>query len=132
MSSTKEKEDTEKIDRLERIYLSWITNGAIFLASAPIMRTVGKNGKYYTLILLVIGIVIFAVTNIDYLQERTELTNNDIDIPLRLDLLFVIMTVVIIVMIIIGYDYSVNSEKMFDNNIKKIEKLLGIKLKNKI
>ena len=121
MSSEKEK--IEKIDRLERIFLSWITNAAIFLASAPIMRNMGKNGKYYTLVLLVIGIAMFTVTNIDYLQERSKLTEDEIEIPLRLDLLFVIRTIVIIVMAIIGYDYSINSEKMFEYYFKKFEKM---------
>ena len=125
-----EKEEIEKIDRLERIYLTWVTNAAIFIAVAPIMRNMGKNGKIYSLMLFTIAITLFTVTNIDYLGERKKLTNDNIRIPLRLDLLFAIIIVTIIVIAIIIYDYSINDVNISTNLIKKITNIFGVEIKN--
>ena len=121
-------ENIDKIDRVERIYLTWITNGAIFLATAPIIRNIGKKGKLYALLFFTIALVFFLVISVDYIEERNKLRDEGVDIPLRLDLLFTIMFITIFVILIISLDYEKNGVNISN---KVVDKLFNIFKENR-
>ena len=96
--------DREEADRIERLYLAWITIASIFLASAIIIKGFVADSIYYSIIFFIIVILILVIANVDYLNERKALLEANIPTFPRLDYLFFIVTFVIFVAIFIIYD----------------------------
>lgn len=82
----------------ETIYLDWIRNVTIFIvASVAFLSFLGTHDIAYWLTALSIFILI--VAQIDYFWQREELTTQGIDIPIRIDLLWVGSTAFLIILI---------------------------------
>ena len=97
-------EAIKEIDRLERNFLAWITVASIFLAAAIIIKNFLNSSSYYSIVFFIIVILLLTITNADYLQERKSLAQKGITVFPRLDYLFLIVTVVIIICVIIIYN----------------------------
>jgi len=82
----------------ETIYLDWIRNVTIFIvASVAFLSFLGTHDVAYWLTALSIFVLI--VVQINYFWQREELTKQGIDIPIRIDLLWVGSTAFLIILI---------------------------------
>lgn len=82
----------------ETIYLDWIRNVTIFIVAAiAFLSFLGTHDLAYWI--TVLSVFILVVAQIDYFWQREELTNKGINIPLRIDLLWVGSTAFLIILI---------------------------------
>jgi len=91
----------EDVQQLENNFLAWITAASIFLAIGVVIKNYKDYGKYYFIAFFSIGIALLIITNLDYLKEREKLTEQKLEVFPRLDQLFILISVAIILCIII-------------------------------
>ena len=93
----------------ETIYLDWVRNVTIFIiAVVALLSFLGTHDIAYWLTAL--SIFILVVAQIDYFWQREELTKQGINIPIRIDLLWVASTafLIILIWILCKIDFSKN------------------------
>lgn len=91
----------EEVQQLEDNFLAWITAASIFLAIGVVIKSYENYGNYYFIIFFSIGIGLLIVTVSDYLTERKRLTEKGLKVFPRLDQLFYLILLTIIVCIVI-------------------------------
>ena len=87
----------DSAQQLENNFLAWITVASIFLAIGVIIKSYEDYGNYYFVAFFSIGITLLLVTNLDYLKERKNLVDQNVEVFPRLDQLFILITITIII-----------------------------------
>ena len=91
----------DPVQQLENNFLAWITTASIFLAIGVIIKSYEDYGNYYFIAFFSIGITLLLITNLDYLKERKILEDQNIEVFPRLDQLFILISITILICSII-------------------------------
>lgn len=84
----------------ETLYLDWIRNIAIFVVAALALLTlIGMEDIAYWLFVLSLYLLIIA--QVDYFHQRSNLVENNINIPLRIDLLWIGSTLFLVIGVLV-------------------------------
>ena len=110
----------DEIQQLEDNFLAWITAAAIFLAIGVVIKSYKNYGNYYFVAFFSIGIGLLIITDLDYLEEKRELTDKGLEVFPRLDGLFLMILIAIIICIIITIIVIQEILVSFNNTIEKI------------
>lgn len=92
------------LNRIEDTILAWITLSALFITLSIVIKGFESNSIYYSIIFLLIGIISLIMANINYLEDRKRIIQARLLVPSKLDVLFMIVIVGIVVSILILYD----------------------------
>lgn len=111
-------EDLGRIDRLEGVYLQWVILATVFLIMTFRVKGFEAASIYFSVAFMIITIIIFVIANVEYLYERMDLCQDVIKSPARLDYLFAIVGIVIIICVFLLYDILKN-DKTFASTIGK-------------
>lgn len=112
-------EDLASIDRVEHTYLNWIILATVFLIMTFRVKGFEPASIYFSIVFMIITILIFVIANVEYLYERVDLLEDGITTFGRLDYLFAIVAVVIIVCIFLLYDILKNDRTFAHSFISK-------------
>jgi len=83
---------------LETIYLDWVRNIAIFLtASIALLAFLQTHDIAFWLVMLCVFLLV--VAQVDFFSQRQNLTSQGVDIPLRIDFLWVGSTAFLLILL---------------------------------
>jgi len=86
----------------EALYLDWVRNIGIFIVAA-IALSVYPPTKEMAFWIFIISIFLFVVIQIDYLVEREQLVSKGINIPIRIDWLWILATSLLFITIWVAW-----------------------------
>jgi len=91
----------------EALYLDWIRNIGIFTVGA-ITLSVYSPTKEIAFWVFIISLFLFVVVQVDYFIEREKLVNVGIEMPIRLDLLWILTTALLFITIWIAWKLKID------------------------
>ncbi len=92
------------INRIEDTILAWITIATFFITLGIIIKGFERYSVYFSLTFILMGIIMLVMGNINYLGDRQLILGKNFDVPGKLDVLFIVVIIGIIVTIFILYD----------------------------
>lgn len=101
------------INRIEDTILAWITVATFFITLGIIIKGFERYSVYFSLAFILMGIIMLVMGNINYLDDRKLILGKNFDVPGKLDVLFIVVMIGIIITIFILYDvirYEVSTE----------------------
>lgn len=103
---------SEDFDRVEDNYISWIIAAFLFFSAAVYVKGFEADTSVVSTIFLIIVLLMLIIINFEYLIDRCNLLEEGQEIRNRLDYLFGIICIVIIVISIFALD-SVRQQRLF-------------------
>jgi magnesium-transporting ATPase (P-type) len=97
-----------EIDRVEANYITWIILSTVFLIMTFRVKSFEAGGAMFSVFFMIVSILLFILANVEYLSERKQLFNKGIIVFTRLDYLFAIITLVILICVMLLYDILKN------------------------
>ena len=104
--------------------LAWLTIAVFFITLAIIIKGFERYSIYFSIGFLVTGIIVLVISNIDYLNDRRLITASGLTVRPRMDALFVIVLIAIIISTFMLYDiirYEVPSSWDFKKEGAKVK-----------
>ena len=90
--------DTTEITAFESLYLDWIRNIGVFVVGAIALAHLGPT-RDIAFWIFMLSIFLLIVIQVDYFIERENLVNQGIEIPVRLDWLWIGTTALLIIVL---------------------------------
>nr|QBK91205.1 MAG: uncharacterized protein LCPAC202_01790 [Pithovirus LCPAC202] len=100
----KTEEEFSLVNRIEDTILAWITIATFFITLGIIIKGFERYSVYFSLTFILMGIIMLVMGNINYLGDRQLILRNNFEVPAKLDVLFIVVIIGIIVTIFILYD----------------------------
>lgn len=103
-TSDNNNDSSKDFDRIEDVYINWLIAAFLFFAAAVYIKNFENNTNIVSVIFFTIVILMLIIINFDYLMGRCQLLNQGVPGRHRLDYLFGIICIVIIVITIFTVD----------------------------